>query len=113
MSYMHHPKYKMGNSQTFEVQWAVLEWDVKYLPTNTRAHLQDVLHQLLLVVKGVLEAEEDAADDADDDHHTDDDERGRHNQDQQSHIIISKKNTNPLMTMMTMMNMMTWIALWL
>ena len=48
---------------------------------NTSAHLQDVLHQLLLVVKGVLEAEENAADDADDDHHADDYERGGQDQD--------------------------------
>ena len=54
-------------------------------------NLQDVLHQLFFVMKGVLKAEEDAADDADDDHHADDDERGRHNQDQESQIIISKK----------------------
>ena len=54
-------------------------------------NLQDVLHQLFLVMKGVLEAEEDAADNADDDHHADDYERGRHNQDQESQIIISKK----------------------
>ena len=50
-----------------------------------------MLDQLLLIVKGVLEAEQDTADDADDDHHADDDERGRHNQDQQSQVIISKK----------------------
>ena len=50
-----------------------------------------MLDQLLLIVKGVLEAEKDAADDADDDHHADDDERGRHNQDQQSQVVISKK----------------------
>ena len=56
-----------------------------------------MLDQLLLVVKGVLKAEEDATHDPDDDHHADDDERGRHNQQQQSHIIISKKRTwNPL-----------------
>ena len=39
-----------------------------------------MLDQLLLVVQGVLEAEEDAADHPDDQHHADDYERGRHNQ---------------------------------
>ena len=43
-------------------------------------HLQDVLDQLLLVVQGVLKAEEDAADHPDDHHYADDYERGRHNQ---------------------------------
>ena len=43
-------------------------------------HLQDVLDQLLLVVQGVLEAEQDAADHPDDQHHADDYERGRNNQ---------------------------------
>ena len=43
-------------------------------------HLQDVLDQLLLVVQGVLEAEQDAADHPDDQHHADDYERGGHNQ---------------------------------
>ena len=49
-------------------------------PQSASTHLQDVLDQLLLVVQGVLEAEEDAADHPDDQHHADDYERGRHNQ---------------------------------
>ena len=53
---------------------------MSYMRNTSQRNLQDVLDQLLLVVKGVLEAEEDATDHPDDDHHADDDERGRHNQ---------------------------------
>ena len=53
-------------------------------------HLQDVLDQLLLVVQGVLEAEEDAGGAADDDDHGDDDEGGNQDQDKQTVVLLSR-----------------------
>ena len=54
-------------------------------------HLQDVLDQLLLVVQGVLEAEEDAADHPDDHHNADDYERGRHSQEYQCDVFVPER----------------------
>ena len=50
-----------------------------------------MLHQLLLVVECVLEAEEDAADHPDDQHHADDYERGRHSQEYQRDVFVPER----------------------